>query len=158
MACNFTGSQPDMRSSRGPVPWITCGALQYEVEDAVQEVMKEALCAIQVADGEANINVFDQNRIIFRLGRAMTMELRGSSCFDFAMYRERSQDLPPNMSDEQIWDHFVHDGQFEGRPFRCLPPRTSPLLCSSTSHSPQCYYLNVWKICILYTAYEVCNP
>lgn len=76
----------------------------------------------QVAEGAANENVYDKKRMSFRLGRAITMMLRGNSCFDFTLYRARSRDLPGDRTDEQTWDHFVHDGQFEGRPFRCCMP------------------------------------
>ncbi|EIE24703.1 hypothetical protein COCSUDRAFT_14419 [Coccomyxa subellipsoidea C-169] len=86
-----------------------------------------------VAEGAANANVYDKKRMSFRLGRAITMLLRGNSCFDFNLYRARSRDLPGTMTDEQIWDHFVHDGQFEGRPFRCCVAQDRPymILCGS---------------------------
>jgi hypothetical protein len=73
---------------------------------------------LQGASGAASQNVYDERRASFRLGKALTMAMRGSACFDFQEYRARSHDLPPGTSDEDLWTHFVHDGQFEGRPFR----------------------------------------
>lgn len=73
---------------------------------------------LQVAEGAANANVYATKRMSFRLGRAITMLLRGNYCFDYTLYRAKSRDLPATLTDEQIWEHFVHDGQFEGRSFR----------------------------------------
>ncbi|CAL8467738.1 g7276 [Coccomyxa elongata] len=82
----------------------------------------------EVAEGAANVNVYATKRMSFRLGRAITMQLRGTSCFDYNLYRTKSRDLPATLTDEQIWDHFVHDGQFEGRAFRftCANPLDNP--------------------------------
>ncbi len=97
------------------------------------KVLSMVFGLLQVAEGAANANVYDKKRMSFRLGRAITMLLRGNSCFDFNLYRARSRDLPGTMTDEQIWDHFVHDGQFEGRPFRCCVAQDRPymILCGS---------------------------
>lgn len=58
-------------------------------------------------------------RSSYRLGKMLTMAKRGSRCFDFAFYAAKSHDLPAAWPQNQLWTHFVHDGQFEGRPFRC---------------------------------------
>lgn len=53
----------------------------------------------------------------------MEMSLVGVSCFDAPYYKSHNPALPP-MDPTQLWEHFVHDGQFEARPFRftCSSP------------------------------------
>ncbi len=46
------------------------------------------------------------------------MHERGSSCFDFDYYRSLNTDLQQYATDDQLWGHFLHFGQFERRPFR----------------------------------------
>ena len=46
------------------------------------------------------------------------MGIRGSACFDFDLYRSRSPDLAGLADNDQLWEHFLRDGQFEGRIFR----------------------------------------
>ena len=43
------------------------------------------------------------------------MSMRGSDCFDVEFYKKHNQDIP---EEEATWEHFVNQGQFEGRPFR----------------------------------------
>ena len=78
---------------------------------------------LQGVPGAATSNAYRQRRMAYKLAKALTMALRGSACFDFQEYRERSHDLPAGLPDNKLWEHFVHDGQFEGRHFRwgCLP-------------------------------------
>lgn len=45
------------------------------------------------------------------------MVVVGPACFDAAFYAARNTDLPP-LTPADLWEHFVHDGQFEARPFR----------------------------------------
>ena len=47
------------------------------------------------------------------------MHERGPACFDFEYYRSLNTDLQQYATDEQLWGHFLHFGQFERRPFRC---------------------------------------
>jgi len=47
------------------------------------------------------------------------MLLRGPSCFDFDFYRSKNADLAVLTDKDKLWQHFVKDGQFEGRTFRC---------------------------------------
>ena len=67
--------------------------------------------------GIVNSNDYIQRRSAYRMAKAIVMERRGGRCFDFPFYRARSKDLPP-LAEPQLWQHFVKDGQFEGRPFR----------------------------------------
>ena len=46
------------------------------------------------------------------------MHERGPACFDFEYYRSLNTDLQQYATDEQLWGHFLHFGQFERRPFR----------------------------------------
>lgn len=46
------------------------------------------------------------------------MHERGPACFDFAYYRSLNTDLGQLATDDQLWGHFLHFGQFERRPFR----------------------------------------
>lgn len=62
--------------------------------------------------------------------QAKLLEMRtvGSACFDAAYYSARNTDLPP-LAPADLWEHFVHDGQFEARPFRFTcgtPPGGAP--------------------------------
>ena len=88
----------------------------------------------QGAAGAADVNTYHEDRMGFRLGKALTMAMRGSACFDFPEYRARSRDLPPDIPDAGLWDHFIHDGQFEGRPFRQASSRAG----SASQHDGLC--------------------
>ena len=51
------------------------------------------------------------------------MHERGPKCFDVGYYRSHNPDLhqAATATEEQLWAHFLHFGQFERRPFRCVP-------------------------------------
>lgn len=74
---------------------------------------------VQGLPGAVNSNDFADHRAAYKLAKVLMMQRRGSSCFDDDFYRSRSHDLP-DWPPAQLWGHFVHDGQFEGRPFRCV--------------------------------------
>ena len=105
---------------------ISCGLLQAPLPIPVPvpvpfpnvALPSRCLTPMQGAPGAAAANAYAQNRMAFKLGKALTMAARGSACFDFEEYRERSHDLPAGLPDDKLWEHFVHDGQFEGRHFR----------------------------------------
>ena len=73
--------------------------------------------ALQGVPGAINSNDYATHRASYRLAKVLVMRLRGSACFDFEYYRSRSRDLS-SWPHAQLWDHFVQDGQFEGRSFR----------------------------------------
>jgi hypothetical protein len=52
-----------------------------------------------------------------RMPQVAMMHERGPICFDFAYYRSLNPDLQQLTTEEQLWAHFLHFGQFE-RPFR----------------------------------------
>eukprot|EP00891_Asterochloris_glomerata_P006722 jgi/Astpho2/6722/Aster-06741 len=54
----------------------------------------------------------------FKAPKIATMRYRGPKCFDFAFYQAKSKDLQGLQSQDQLWEHFVSMGQFEGRNFR----------------------------------------
>ena len=43
------------------------------------------------------------------------MGMRGSECFNLTYYEISNADMPVH---EATWQHFINQGQFEGRPFR----------------------------------------
>lgn len=71
--------------------------------------------------GAVNTNDYKDKRSFYRLSKMLSMWRRGPRCFDFPFYTSRSKDLPP-LPNDALWRHFVYDGQFEGRPFRCAQP------------------------------------
>lgn len=56
------------------------------------------------------------------------MKQRGSRCFDTTYYADANGDLAVLKTPEQLWEHWLYMGQFEGRPFRftCVPPNEIP--------------------------------
>lgn len=46
------------------------------------------------------------------------MQQRGPKCFDFAYYRSLNTDLQHYATEDALWGHFLHFGQFQRRPFR----------------------------------------
>jgi hypothetical protein len=63
-------------------------------------------------------NVWQAELGAYRHARVAEMQLRGRACFDVEFYRQKNADLPAVMAAEQLWDHFLLYGQFEGRQFR----------------------------------------
>ena len=43
------------------------------------------------------------------------MGMRGSECFNLTYYQISNADMPIQ---DATWQHFINQGQFEGRPFR----------------------------------------
>ena len=70
---------------------------------------------MQGNDSESNRNTFDKARFSYFLSKGITMSMRGSKCFNIEYYTVSNPDLPP---EARTWDHFVSQGQFEGRPFQ----------------------------------------
>jgi hypothetical protein len=56
------------------------------------------------------------------------MQARGPNCFDFSLYREANKDLQ-KFSDKDAWEHFVRNGQFEGRTHRHAQSCLQPCFC-----------------------------
>lgn len=52
------------------------------------------------------------------LVQVAAMQQRGPNCFDFAYYRSLNADLQHHASEDALWGHFLHFGQFQRRPFR----------------------------------------
>ncbi|CAL8468255.1 g7794 [Coccomyxa elongata] len=53
-----------------------------------------------------------------RLPQVAAMQQRGPKCFDFAYYRSLNTDLQHYATEDALWGHFLHFGQFQRRPFR----------------------------------------
>ena len=99
--------------------------------------MEQRLTSFTPTQGQAGIvnsNDYIQRRSAYRMAKAIVMERRGGRCFDFPFYRARSKDLPP-LAEPQLWQHFVKDGQFEGRPFRWVWPAVSRVCRTCTCRS-----------------------
>ena len=73
---------------------------------------------MQDGDGNVNRNLYRDRKSTYRLSKAITMLIRGPACFDFDLYRSKSADLAALPDNDMLWEHFVRDGQFEGRVFR----------------------------------------
>lgn len=59
------------------------------------------------------------DRAKFRVPRVLEMRARGARCFDFDFYTENNPDLAVlGTGKEDIWRHFVYNGQFEARRHR----------------------------------------
>ena len=67
----------------------------------------------------------------FKAPKIATMRYRGPKCFDFTFYQAKSKDLQGLQSQDQLWEHFVSMGQFEGRNFRWASMlATFPCMCT----------------------------
>lgn len=78
----------------------------------------DRLCILQSAgDSELLSTVFPDIDEVKQPLVAMMHE-RGPSCFDLTYYRSLNTDLQQYATDDQLWGHFLHFGQFERRPFR----------------------------------------
>ena len=62
--------------------------------------------------------MYKSRKSSYRLSKTIAMLLRGRACFDFDLYRAKSVDLAALPDNDALWNHFVRDGQFEGRVFR----------------------------------------
>lgn len=82
----------------------------------VQAQQRSAL--LQEGGREVNSNVYRDRKPSYRLSKTIAMLIRGRACFDFDLYRSKSADLAALPDDDALWNHFVKDGQFEGRVFR----------------------------------------
>lgn len=74
---------------------------------------------LQAGSEDVNTNAYKDKKSRYRLSKAITMLIRGPACFDFDLYLSKSADLAAMTDREELWEHFVRDGQFEGRVFRC---------------------------------------
>jgi hypothetical protein len=54
----------------------------------------------------------------YKLPGVLQAALKGMDCFDCSYYRSQNPDLPPMWSCLQFFDHYINNGQFEGRNFR----------------------------------------
>lgn len=80
--------------------------------------------------GERDIftNQFIEKPEEYKAPLVAMMKARSPQCFDHGFYRDANWDLNKDLSkdqskpipDEQLWHHFIHSGQFEARPHRCV--------------------------------------
>ena len=74
---------------------------------------------LQSKGGKQDIwqNQFIEEPEVFKAPRVAMMGARDAQCFDHTYYREHNHDLK-SFTDEQLWHHYRHSGQFEPRPMR----------------------------------------
>ena len=77
------------------------------------------LCLPQGKGGKQDIwqNQFIEEPEVFKAPRVAMMSTRDAQCFDHMYYRDHNHDLKA-FTDEQLWHHYRHSGQFEPRPMR----------------------------------------
>jgi hypothetical protein len=54
-----------------------------------------------------------------KLAKTLAAAAQPSNCFDCPYYLQKNPDLPQDFDNLTCFQHFVNNGQFEGRPFRC---------------------------------------
>ena len=86
-------------------------------EDLVCSSQRLALCFGQGAPSAVNANALTPDRLSPRIGRILTMMLRGPECFDFEYYRSENWYISSEMPTDKLWSDFVHQGQFLGGKF-----------------------------------------
>ena len=69
-------------------------------------------------DDDVNSNLYKDQKFAYRLSKAIALFIRGPDCFDFSFYRSKNPDLVALVDTDALWEHFVIEGQFEGRLFR----------------------------------------
>jgi hypothetical protein len=76
-----------------------------------------------------------------KLPAVAAMHERGPKCFDVGYYRSHNPDLhqAATATEEQLWAHFLHFGQFERRPFRWAPAATSPCMAACFAAPRRCH-------------------
>lgn len=64
-------------------------------------------------------NEFVESPGKFKVPRILEMRARGGRCFDFEFYEKENPDLKVlGSGKEDLWRHFVYNGQFEARVHR----------------------------------------
>ena len=83
-------------------------------------------------DDDIRLNEYTKKKKYLREVKVLGMRARGDTCFDYDFYRERNPDLPA-WGMKQLWEHFVKNGQHEGRQFRfdCVMTAGKPSLHNS---------------------------
>ena len=113
-----------MRSSKAILPAAASGRSLVMVYHARMLRLAEGIGSTTLnpvqASGAPDVtsNEWSTRSQDFKAPKIATMRYRGPKCFDFAFYQAKSKDLQGLQSQDQIWEHFVSMGQFEGRNFR----------------------------------------
>lgn len=72
---------------------------------------------IMEEEEDITTNEYVKNKAYLREVKIIGMRAKGDACFDYEFYKVRNPDLP-KWAHSQIWEHFVKNGQHEGRQFR----------------------------------------
>jgi hypothetical protein len=76
-----------------------------------------------VGASQGNANEFVSRQWGLRAQRMVYANARGPGCFDFEYYVQHNADLAQQAGQhQQLWEHFVLLGQFQGRPHRFSCP------------------------------------
>jgi len=83
-------------------------------------------------DDDIRLNEYTKKKKYLQEVKVLGMRAKGDGCFDYDFYRERNPDLPA-WGMKQLWEHFVKNGQHEGRQFRfdCVMTAGKPSLHNS---------------------------
>jgi hypothetical protein len=78
----------------------------------------------KVAQGrpEVHKNKFVTKSASFKLPMVLALAAKGIQCFDCPYYAASNGDIPRSFDCLALFDHYINNGQFEGRPFRCDSP------------------------------------
>lgn len=86
---------------------------------AKQAAVYDAWLSLQDADrSDISSNVWEHDAMAIKRQRMAYVQSRGPGCFDTNYYLSKNPDLFVIPTPLQLWDHFVSNGQFEGRSFR----------------------------------------
>ena len=94
---------PSRRLQASPLSLFQCTWL-----DASQDVQRHDVLS----------NMWEHDAMPIKRQRIAYVQSRGPGCFDTTYYLAKNQDLQVIPTPLQLWDHFVTNGQFEGRSFR----------------------------------------
>lgn len=67
---------------------------------------------------EVHRNRYVTDVAVYKLPEVLAAAARGIDCFDCKFYADYNADLPASFDCLSLFDHYVNNGQFEGRPFR----------------------------------------
>jgi hypothetical protein len=89
---------------------------------ALENLRNKNLTCLQL---EQKVPDIHQNRYVtsgaeFKLPSVLAAAAQGIECFDCEFYRLSNSDFPPGFTCQQLFDHYINNGQFEGRSYRCL--------------------------------------
>lgn len=83
-------------------------------------------------------NKFVTNSASFKLPMVLALAAKGVECFDCPFYAASNGDIPPSFNCLALFDHYINNGQFEGRPFRCGLSASAMICVSRQAQRNKC--------------------